>query len=206
MYDKSKVKTGDCVVCFSHGELLSDLEIWVQKAECVRLGLPFDTKIATHIANIVVIKEPTIIEKKKWFWRSEKHVLNPDVYVFEEKAGGMEFGLLTDRYSQDAVITIKTHVNPYGEVGEESFRYSCLNQWKNSRAYGFFNFIVQPLHTALGWFSRTPTLLGSMICSQSYAANCNNVCRDLGRELEFPTEGTVNPFEIDQAKFLIPVV
>ena len=198
MYNISKIRTGDCLVVFSKGNILSDTEIFVEESERIRLGLPKETKIATHIANLIVVNEILKITRTHWF-KKEIHYLSNGVWVFQESESGMTYGLLENLYPNkdlgDEFYYILTPKNPINNNGYVAFVSSCLNQWANSVTYGFANFLIQPLHTILG-FNKAPNFRSSMICSQSYANNINAAALISGLGKFFESPETTNPFEV----------
>ena len=195
MYDLTKLKSGDFVLCYGKGDLLADTEIAVQEIERKRLGLPENYPIATHVQLIVAIKDPTTMTRKKYFGlKTETHILTPGVYIFEEKADGVEYGLFIDRVTSTAVI--KEPSSPYGEIGENAFRDYAIRSWVNSVTYGWISFVKELPHV-FGWTQNTNTINWSMICSEFFAVCTNVACLALGRVKSFQNEGTTNPLEVD---------
>jgi hypothetical protein len=208
-YDLNKFNSGDGGICYpldpNGDDLLSMAEVSVQRLELDRLGLPENFKIATHIFCIVVIKTDITIARRKWFnLISESKTLTPNVWVFEEKAKGVEIGLLADRYPQMSNVVYIEPVYPYGDVGEQAFVDHAINKWQHSVTYGWLSFILEPLHTAFGMFNNMKVRDYMEICSELFADCSNFACEKLGIIKAFQDEAMANPLEVSINKNFKP--
>ena len=190
-YDLTKFRTGDLGVCF--GTSAVDKLIWsVEELEVLRLGLPKNIEIPEHIFYIVAPFENVMFTK-----RSANYILLKDnVYVFEDKIDGCEFGLLTDRYPQTANVVYIERVNPFSNKAVLAGQNRAIEGFIKSFAYGWLNFIYQIPHVLWGASLKRLRLIGSEICSQFAAACDNDSCRADNEIVDFANEETTNPLEV----------
>jgi len=191
-YDLTKFRTGDLGCCF--GTSVVDDIIWAgEEIEKIRIQLLATTKIPEHVFIIVVPQSDIEINRRG----TKYNLLAKQVYVFEDKVKGCEFGLLSDRYPDTANVVYLEHIIPFSDKALLEIQNRAIEGFVDSFAYGWLNFLAEIPHVITGWTFRRLRLIGSEICSQFGAACTNDGCRaDNYVVVDFPHEETTNPLEV----------
>jgi hypothetical protein len=182
-FNLSDLKTGHAIACYSN-DTLGKVEIFVERGQLARFGLPENYPIPTHIANIVVYKQAFTIKGQAY---------QPGIYVYEAKENGFNLHLFTDVYKPDSNIRLIEPTIPFTELEQEMFRIRAEDLYKKSKGYGDVNFALEPFHTFLDldFEKALATNDSRVICSASYA-----ICFNYARVRTFMHPAMDTPLEI----------
>ena len=192
-----KIQNGTIGLSYSKGNLLADMELFVERAEARKKGIPDDYPIATHVwIPLWVISEYTITKSTKFlFWKRDKTIhLTPGLWIFEETASGIEISPAI-KYYDSTNIEILKRVEPFTPEQILTFQDSVIKYWQESLTYGYFAFFFQPEHTFLNTNVISKVNPEMMICSEYAAVVVNDTCKAGNQKDDFPNPANTNPLE-----------
>lgn len=195
--DKTLLQTGYGGACYSN-DFLGKVEIFFEKDELGRLHLPKNYPIPTHIFSIVVYDKPFTIMQ---------HTYQPGVYVYEAKEHGYILRTFDEAYGNNANFKIITYQNSYTDAQKEAFRLKAEFLHTISKSYGFQDFLLEPIHTELGFDPIHTVNFHRVICSAAFAIETNAAIQvaieaKLDAEIAFDNPVMETPLDVVANKYI----